>query len=204
MILQALLNIKVLQEDLVHNRQLFHGNLEEQVPCALKDFFSAVVSEQIKEDELYSYLLSNLLASLEEVHSLVCADKYKPLKRFHSWHRCHSVLLLLFFQSSDADEVVVTILEFLHWWKSPEKESLVTRLFPLEEYERMRCTKCRRNPNYPEQSSYGIVMAANSIRNLKVCFIYFPLCLSYRNWYYSLKVVLWLYIFAVCFWEYEV
>ncbi|KAG7658487.1 Papain-like cysteine peptidase superfamily [Arabidopsis suecica] len=142
MTLKALLNIKVLQEDLVHNRQLFHGNLEEQVPCALKDFFSAVVSEQIKEDELYSYLLSNLLASLEEVHSL----------------------------SSDADEVVVTILEFLHWWKSPEKESLVTRLFTLEEYERMRCTKCRRNPNYPEQSSYGIVMAANSIRNLKCAF----------------------------------
>ncbi|CAH8256908.1 unnamed protein product [Arabidopsis lyrata] len=141
MTLKALLNIKVLEEDLVHNRQPFHGNLE-QVPCALKDFFSAVVSEQIKEDGLYSYLLSNLLASLEEVHSL----------------------------SSDADEVVVAILEFWHWWKSPEKESLVTRLFTLEEYERISCTRCRRKPNYPEQSSYGIVMAANSIRNLKCAF----------------------------------
>ncbi|EOA33563.1 hypothetical protein CARUB_v10019695mg [Capsella rubella] len=142
MTLKGLLNIKVLQEDLVQNRQPFHGNLEEQVPCALKDLFSAVVSAQIKEDGLYNYLLSNLLASLEEVHSL----------------------------SSDAAEVVVAILEFWHWWKSPERESLVTRLFTLEEYERMSCRRCRKEPNYPEQSSYGIVMAANSIRNIKCAF----------------------------------
>ncbi|CAL9239215.1 unnamed protein product [Arabidopsis halleri] len=142
MTLKALINIKVLQEDLVHNRQPFHGNLEEQVPYALQNLFSAFVSEQITEEGLYSYLLSNLLASLEGVHSM----------------------------SSDAAEVVVAILEFCHCWKSPERESLVTRLFTLEEYERMSCKKCKRKPNYPEQSSYGIVMAANSIRNLKCAF----------------------------------
>ncbi|KAL9310698.1 putative transcription factor C2H2 family [Arabidopsis thaliana] len=142
MTLKALLNIKVLQEDLVHNRQPFHGNLEEQVPYALQNLFSAIVSEQIAEEGLYSYLLSNLLASLEGVHSM----------------------------SSDAADVVVAILEFFHCWKSPERESLVTRLFTLAEYERMSCKKCKRKPNYPEQSSYGIVMAANSIRNLKCAF----------------------------------
>ena len=63
----------------MHNRQPFHGNLEEQVPYALQNLFSAIVSEQIAEEGLYSYLLSNLLASLEGVHSMVCADKYKLL-----------------------------------------------------------------------------------------------------------------------------
>ncbi|XP_023644194.1 uncharacterized protein LOC17894782 isoform X2 [Capsella rubella] len=142
MTLKALLNIKVFQEELVHIRQPFHDNFEEQVPYALQNLFSAFVSEQITEEGLYSYLLSNLLASLEEVHSM----------------------------SSDAVEVVVSILEFCHYWKSSERESLVTRLFTLEEYERISCRKCRRMPNYPEQSSYGIVMAANSIRNLKCAF----------------------------------
>ncbi|XP_020890880.1 uncharacterized protein LOC9322891 isoform X1 [Arabidopsis lyrata subsp. lyrata] len=139
MTLKALLNIKALEKDLVYNRQPFHGNLEEQVPYALQDFFSAFVSEQITEKGLYNYLLRNIFASLEEIHSM----------------------------SSDAAGVVVAILEFCHFWKSPERESLVTRLFTLEEYERMSCRKCRRKPNYPEQSSYGIVMAADSIVDLK-------------------------------------
>ncbi|KAL9310701.1 putative transcription factor C2H2 family [Arabidopsis thaliana] len=136
MMLKSLCNIKVLKEDLVNNRKPFSDN---QVPCALRDFFSGFVSEKIKEEELYGHLLSNLLASLEELHSL----------------------------SSNAAEVLVAILEFCHCWKSPESESLVTRLFTLEEYERMSCRKCRRKPNYPEQSSYGIVMAADSIRDLE-------------------------------------
>ncbi|EOA34407.1 hypothetical protein CARUB_v10021935mg [Capsella rubella] len=136
MMLKSLCNIKVLKEDLVHNRQPFS---DFQVPSALRSFFSAFVSEQINEDELYSHLLSNLLASLEEVHSL----------------------------SSDGAEVLVAILEFCHWWRSPEKESFVTRLFTLEVFERMSCRKCRRKPNYPEQSSYGIVMDADSIRDIK-------------------------------------
>ncbi|XP_010470395.1 PREDICTED: inactive ubiquitin carboxyl-terminal hydrolase 53-like isoform X2 [Camelina sativa] len=137
MILKSLCNIKVLKEDLVHNRQPFSDN---QVPSALRSFFSAFVSEQIKEEELYRHLLSNLLASLE--------------KEFHSL-------------SSDGAEVLVAILEFCHWWKIQEGESLVTRLFTLEVYERMSCKKCRRKPNHPEQSSYGIVMPADSIRDLK-------------------------------------
>jgi len=85
------------------------------------------------------------------------------------------------FQSSGAAEVLVAILEFWHCWKNAERESLVTRLFTLEEKERMSCRKCRKKPNYPEQSSYGIVMAADSIRDLKVCFIYFPPYASYRS-----------------------
>ncbi|XP_010478210.1 PREDICTED: uncharacterized protein LOC104757180 [Camelina sativa] len=31
----------------------------------------------------------------------------------------------------------------------------------------MSCTRCRRKSDYPEQSSYGIVMAADSVRDLK-------------------------------------
>ncbi|EOA34412.1 hypothetical protein CARUB_v10021940mg [Capsella rubella] len=143
MVLKALCNIKVLKEDLMHNRQPFSDNLEEQVPRALRDFFSAFVSEQIEYEGLYSYLLSELLASLEEVH--------------------HSML-------NDAAEVVVAILEFWQCWKNPQRESLVTRLFTLEEYERMKCSKCRKMPNYPEQRSYGVVVAADSIRDLKCAF----------------------------------
>ncbi|CAH2065565.1 unnamed protein product [Thlaspi arvense] len=120
MTLKALLNINVLKDD----------------------FVSAFVSENIKEDGLYSYLLRNLLASPEDVDSM----------------------------SSDATEVVVSILESWHCWKSPEGESLVTRLFTLEEYERMTCSKCRKQPNYPEQNSYGVVMAADSLRDLKCAF----------------------------------
>ncbi|XP_019096085.1 PREDICTED: uncharacterized protein LOC104762312 isoform X1 [Camelina sativa] len=138
--LKALLNIKIFKEDLMRNRQPFHDHLEEQVPSALQKFFDAVVSEVIKNDEgIYSSLLSNLLAYLEEVHSM----------------------------SSKAAEVLVAIFEFWHGWKNQERESLVTRLFTLEENERMSCTRCRRKSNYPEQRSYGIVMAADSIRDLK-------------------------------------
>ena len=99
-------------------------------------------------------------------------------------------------QSSDAAEIVVSILESWHSCKSQEIESLVTRLFTLEEYERMSCSRCRQKPNYPEQSSYGFVMAADSIRDLKVRFILFPYCLSYINWYYHLISLLcgWLYM----------
>jgi len=60
----------------VNNRKPFSEN---QVPCALRDFFSAFVSEKIKEEELYGHLLSNLLDSLEELHSLVCVDIDKLL-----------------------------------------------------------------------------------------------------------------------------
>ncbi|EOA12367.1 hypothetical protein CARUB_v10025772mg [Capsella rubella] len=137
--LKALLNIKIFKEYLMRNRQPFHDHLEEQVPSSLQNFFTSVVSEVIENKGIYSCLLSDLLADLEEVHSM----------------------------SSKAAEVLVAILEFWHCWKNPERESLVTRLFTLEENERISCTKCQRKPNYPEQSSYGIVMAADSIRDLK-------------------------------------
>ncbi|KAL1204148.1 hypothetical protein V5N11_026645 [Cardamine amara subsp. amara] len=139
MTLKALLNIKILKEDLMQNIQPLQDHLEEQVPSALQNFFTAFVSDVIKTDGVYSCLLSDLLASLEQVLSM--------------W--------------SDAAEVLVAVFESWHCWKNPERESLVTRLFTLEEDERMSCRKCRRKSNYPEQSSYGIVIAANSIRGLK-------------------------------------
>uniref|UniRef100_M4EKI6 DUF629 domain-containing protein n=1 Tax=Brassica campestris TaxID=3711 RepID=M4EKI6_BRACM len=138
----ALMNINVLKEDIKYNKQPFHGNLEEQVPYELQNLFSAVVSGEIKTEGVYSFILRDLLASLEEAKSM----------------------------SSGAAEVLVTILESWHRWTNLERESLVTRLFTLEENERMHCRKCRRMPNYPEQSSYGIVMAADSIRDLKCTF----------------------------------
>ncbi|CAN6995647.1 unnamed protein product [Brassica oleracea var. botrytis] len=122
--LKALLNIKVLKEDLMQNEKPFRDDLEKQVP-----------------ELLHSYLLSDLLTSKEVIS-----------------------------MSSDAAEIVVSILESWHSCKSQEIESLVTRLFTLEEYERMSCSRCRQKPNYPEQSSYGIVMAADSIKDLKCAF----------------------------------
>ncbi|XP_033141225.1 uncharacterized protein LOC103855100, partial [Brassica rapa] len=142
MTVKALMNINVLKEDIKYNKQPFHGNLEEQVPYELQNLFSAVVSGEIKTEGVYSFILRDLLASLEEAKSM----------------------------SSGAAEVLVTILESWHRWTNLERESLVTRLFTLEENERMHCRKCRRMPNYPEQSSYGIVMAADSIRDLKCTF----------------------------------
>ncbi|KAG2301158.1 hypothetical protein Bca52824_029809 [Brassica carinata] len=142
MTLKALVNINVLKEDLKRNKHPFHGNLEEQVLCVLQSLFTAVVSEEIKAEGVYSLILRDLLVSLEEVTSM----------------------------SSGAAEVLITVLESWHCWKNSELESLVTRLFTLEEYERMSCRKCGRKPNYPEESSYGIVIFADSIRDLKCAF----------------------------------
>lgn len=103
------------------------------------------------------------------------------------------------FQSSSAAVVLVTILESWHCWKNSEGESVVTRLFTLEEKERMSCRKCRRMPNYPEQSYYGIVMAADSIRDFKVCFIYVVLCLYLEKLVRAPKMMLSAYIYAACF-----
>ncbi|KAG2273147.1 hypothetical protein Bca52824_067702 [Brassica carinata] len=141
MTLKALCKIKVLKEYLVRNRQQFADIQEGQIPYALRDFFTAFAWKEIK-DGMYSYLLGNVLASLEEVHSM----------------------------SRDAAELLVSILEFWPCWKTPDIESCVTHIFTLEEYERMSCSKCRKNPNYPEQSSYGVVMAADFIRDLKCAF----------------------------------
>ncbi|CAH8387387.1 unnamed protein product [Eruca vesicaria subsp. sativa] len=142
MTLKALCNIKVLKEYLVRNRCQFADNQEGQVPYALRDFFAAFAWKEIKGDGIYSYLLGNLLTSLDEVHAM----------------------------SRDAAELLVSILEFWPSWKTPDRESIVTHLFTLEEYERMSCSKCRTNPNYPEQSSYGLVIAADSVRDLKCAF----------------------------------
>ncbi|KAG2284357.1 hypothetical protein Bca52824_055577 [Brassica carinata] len=143
MTLKALLSINVLREQVLkYNKQPVHDNLEEQVLCALQILFTSVVSEEIKTEGVYSLILRDLLVSLEAVDSM----------------------------SSGAAEVLVTILESWHCWKNSEGESLVTRLFTLEENERMSCRKCGRKPNYPEQSSYGIVLAADSIRNVNCAF----------------------------------
>ncbi|KAG2284351.1 hypothetical protein Bca52824_055571 [Brassica carinata] len=143
MTLKALLSINVLREQVLkYNKQPVHYNLEEQVVCALQSLFTSVVSEEIKTEGVYTLILRDLLVSLEAVDSM----------------------------SSGAAEVLVTILESWHCWKNSEGESLVTRLFTLEENERMSCRKCGRKPNYPEQSSYGIVTAADSIRNVNCAF----------------------------------
>nr|VDD27228.1 unnamed protein product [Brassica oleracea] len=150
MTLKALLSINVLREQVLkYNKQPVHYNLEEQVVCALQSLFTSVVSEEIKTEGVYTLILRDLLVSLEAVDSMV---------------------MYFFFQSSGAAEVLVTILESWHCWKNSEGESLVTRLFTLEENERMSCRKCGRKPNYPEQSSYGIVTAADSIRNVNCAF----------------------------------
>uniref|UniRef100_M4FGH1 C2H2-type domain-containing protein n=1 Tax=Brassica campestris TaxID=3711 RepID=M4FGH1_BRACM len=141
MTLKALCKIKVLKEYLVLNQDEFADNQEGQVPYALRDFFTAVASKTIKEG-MYSYLLGNVLSSLEEAHSM----------------------------SRDAAELLVSILEFWPCWRTPDIESCVTHIFTLEEYERMSCSKCRKNPNYPEQSSYGVVVSADSIRDLRRAF----------------------------------
>ncbi|RID76826.1 hypothetical protein BRARA_B03776, partial [Brassica rapa] len=141
--LKALLSINVLKKQVLnYNKQPVHDNLEEQVLCALQILFTAAVSEEIKTEGVYSLILRDLLVSLEAVNCM----------------------------SSGAAEVLVTILESWHCWKNSERESLVTRLFTLEENERMSCRKCGRKPNYPEQSSYGIVVASDSIRNVKCAF----------------------------------
>ncbi|XP_010500848.1 PREDICTED: uncharacterized protein LOC104778166 [Camelina sativa] len=139
MTLKALLNIKVLKVDLMNNMEPFQAQLEPQIPSSLQNVFTALVSEEIKNEGVYSWLLSDLLTSVEEV----------------------------IYMSSDAAKVVVAILEFWSCWKIPERESMVTRLFTLVGNERMSCRKCRRITNYPEQSSPVLVMAADSIRQLK-------------------------------------
>ncbi|KAF8118654.1 hypothetical protein N665_0003s0029 [Sinapis alba] len=101
------MTLKILKEYLVKN-----------LPCAIGNFFTVFVSKQMKEG-VYSCLLSDLLASIEEVYSM----------------------------TSYAAELLV---------------------FILENIKRMSCKRCRQEPKYPEQSSYGFVMAADSIRDLKI------------------------------------
>nr|VDC93021.1 unnamed protein product [Brassica rapa] len=145
MTLKALVNVNVLKEQVVkYNKQPVPDNLGEQVLCALQSLFTSVVSEEIKTEGVYTLILRDLLVSLEQVDSMV--------------------------RSSGAAEVLVTILESWHCWKNSERDSLVDRLFTLEENERMSCRKCGRRPNYPEQSSYGIVVASDSIRNVNCAF----------------------------------
>ncbi|KAJ4909947.1 Ubiquitin carboxyl-terminal hydrolase-related protein [Raphanus sativus] len=141
MTLKALCYTEILKEYLVQNRNQFYDHREERVPFAIGNFFTAFVSKQMKEG-LYSYLLSDLLSSIEEVYSM----------------------------TSHAAELLVSILEFWPCWECPEIENVVTHVFTLEEYERMSCSKCKKKPNYPEQSSYGIIMAADSIRDLQCAF----------------------------------
>ncbi|CAH2043939.1 unnamed protein product [Thlaspi arvense] len=141
MTLKALLYINVFKEDLKHNELPLHDDLETQVRCALQNLFTALKSDMIKTDGLYGVILSDLVAA-QEVLSM----------------------------STDAAMVLVNILESWHCWKNSERESLVTRLFTLEENESMSCRKCGRKTNYPEQSYYGIFMAADSIRDLKCAF----------------------------------
>jgi len=74
-VLQALLNIKILKEYLMHNMQPFQDHLEEPVPSALQTLFTAFVSEDIKIEGVYSCLLSDLLVSVEEMFSMVCVEK---------------------------------------------------------------------------------------------------------------------------------
>uniref|UniRef100_M4EKI1 Uncharacterized protein n=1 Tax=Brassica campestris TaxID=3711 RepID=M4EKI1_BRACM len=143
MTLKALVNVNVLKEQVVkYNKQPVPDNLGEQVLCALQSLFTSVVSEEIKTEGAYTLILRDLLVSLEEVDSM----------------------------SSGAAEVLVPILEYWHCWKNSERDSLVDRLFTLEENERMSCRKCGRSPNYPEQSSYGIVVASDSIRDVNCAF----------------------------------
>jgi hypothetical protein len=142
MTLKALLSIKIFKEDLMQNSQQIQDQRQEQVPTALQNLFTAVVSEAIQDEGVYSCLLSDFLTSQEEFLSM----------------------------SSDAAKVVVAVLNLWRCWKNPERESLVTRLFTLVENKRMSCRKCRRITNSPVQSSYGIVMAADSIRELKCAF----------------------------------
>ncbi|XP_056853145.1 uncharacterized protein LOC108833036 isoform X2 [Raphanus sativus] len=141
MTLKALCYTEILKEYLVQNRNQFYDHREERVPFAIGNFFTAFVSKQMKEG-LNSYLLSDLLSSIEEVYSM----------------------------TSHAAELLVSILEFWPCWECPEIENVVTHVFTLEEYERMSCSKCKKKPNYPEQSSYGLVIAADSIRDLKCAF----------------------------------
>ncbi|CAN8264728.1 unnamed protein product [Cochlearia groenlandica] len=141
MTLKALLSINVLKEDLKKNEQPFHDNLDDQATCVLQNLFTGFLSTTIEHEGVYSVLLGDLLGYLEVVS-----------------------------MSSDPAEVLVTILEFWHCWKNPERESLVIRSFTLEENESMSCRKCKRKSNFPEQSSYGIVIAADLIRGLKCAF----------------------------------
>ncbi|CAA7035123.1 unnamed protein product [Microthlaspi erraticum] len=142
MTLKALMNIKVLKDDV---KQPFHAHPGEQVPSALQNFFTAFSSDMIKNDGVYSYLFRDLLASIEEV---------TPIDRLTSY----------------ADEAFEKILQLWQCWKNSERESLVNRLFTLNENESISCRKCRREQKSPEERFYGTLIAADSIRDLKCAF----------------------------------
>ncbi|CAH8364220.1 unnamed protein product [Eruca vesicaria subsp. sativa] len=67
MTLKALVSINVLKQDIKNNKQPFKDNQEE----ALQSLFTAVVSEEIKTEGVYSLVLRYLLVSLEDVNSML-------------------------------------------------------------------------------------------------------------------------------------
>ena len=203
MVLQALCHI--LKEYLLQNRNQIYDHREERVPCAIGNFFTAFVWKQMKEG-LYSCLLSDLLASIEEVYSKVCAADKIFNQKFWLLSNCHSVFFFTLFQTSYAAELLASILEFWPCWKCPEIESVVTHIFTLEEYERISCSKCQKNAKLSRAkflwNHHGCRFNQRSEGTLRLIpsFV-FP----NRNWYchlISLLCVVWLY--AVCFWEYKV
>ncbi|KFK44967.1 hypothetical protein AALP_AA1G326800 [Arabis alpina] len=116
-----------------------------------KDQFPDDLQEQVPS-LIQGYFVAFASEQIEQVHSYFVEN------------------LLACLEPREAAGVLLSILEFWPCWKNPEIESVVTHLFTLDEYETMSCCKCGKNPNYPEQSSYGMVMAADSIRELKCDF----------------------------------
>ncbi|XP_010551225.1 PREDICTED: uncharacterized protein LOC104821900 isoform X2 [Tarenaya hassleriana] len=140
MIVKSLWHIGFLRTVLPRFRPSFINQTEDQdIVCALQDLFSLFDDREIYDDGSYHRVLSNLRVGLKLTHPM----------------------------ANGATELLMAVLEFLHYWKNRHRENLVTCLFTLEEFERMTCNRCKRQPNYPEQSSYGIITNANSIRQWK-------------------------------------
>ncbi|KAG5412211.1 hypothetical protein IGI04_008530, partial [Brassica rapa subsp. trilocularis] len=119
----ALMNINVLKEDIKYNKQPFHGNLEEQVPCELQNLFSAVVSGEIKTEGVYCFILRDLLASLEEAKSLTksrCDIKSGGCGTTNFVHhvisRCPSIfIIVLEWEKSETEKEIFETTKALEW-----------------------------------------------------------------------------------------
>ncbi|XP_010551196.1 PREDICTED: uncharacterized protein LOC104821865 isoform X2 [Tarenaya hassleriana] len=146
--LKALWHIKAFREETQRCRQPVHNHNHQEkrhVLCALQNLFSSFVTEQMNDKNLHRFLLNELIVALEDSQSM----------------------------ETDAAELLMSVLEFLHYWKSPSHgESLATFLFTQEEFERMSCNRCRRETNYKKQRSYGLKICAESIREFKSAFGY--------------------------------
>ncbi|XP_024009738.1 uncharacterized protein LOC18013842 isoform X2 [Eutrema salsugineum] len=73
-------------------------------------------------------------------------------------------------ETNAVSELLVTILELLPRWRNENGEKPLNSHFELLEETKKICNRCKMDTEYPVERSYGLTVAANSLREFKSAF----------------------------------